>query len=135
MQRSRFLLFVILGILATGVFLILDGCSGETGIKEGSKSSKSSVSVIDEALGVIKEKGVYPVDGDMLIEGALRGMADVIGDPYSTYLSQEEAAAHRESLAGERIGIGAEIIAVEREIHHCSSGKRFAGGKSGLAAV
>ena len=45
----------------------------------------------------------------MLIEGALRGMADVIGDPYSTYLSQEEAAAHKESLAGERIGIGAEI--------------------------
>ena len=89
--------------------MILDGCSGETGIKEGSKSSKSSVSVIDEAIGVIKEKGVYPVDGDMLVEGALRGMADVIGDPYSTYLSKEEAAAHRESLAGERIGIGAEI--------------------------
>ena len=65
--------------------------------------------VIDEAIGVIKEKGVYPVDGDMLIEGALRGMADVIGDPYSTYLSEEEAAAHKESLAGERIGIGAEI--------------------------
>ena len=56
-----------------------------------------------------RNKGVYPVDRDMLIEGALRGMADVIGDPYSTYLSQEEAAAHKESLAGERIGIGAEI--------------------------
>ena len=45
----------------------------------------------------------------MLIEGALRGMADVIGDPYSTYLTEDEAAAHKESLAGERIGIGAEI--------------------------
>lgn len=106
MQRSRFLLFVILAVMATGVFLILDGCSGGAGKTEG---AKSTVSVIDEALKVIQEKGVYPVDGDMLIEGALRGMADVIGDPYSTYLTQEEAAAHRESLAAERVGIGAEI--------------------------
>ncbi len=106
MQRSRFLLFVMLAVIATGVFLILDGCSGGAAKTEG---AKSTVSVIDEALSVIKEKGVYPVDGDMLIEGALRGMADVIGDPYSTYLTQEEAAAHRESLAAERVGIGAEI--------------------------
>lgn len=109
MQRSRFLLFVMLAIMATGVFLILDGCSGEAVKTEGANSGKSTVSVIDEALDVIQEKGVYQVDGDMLIEGALRGMADVIGDPYSTYLTQEEAAAHRESLAAERVGIGAEI--------------------------
>ena len=76
---------------------------------EQGKGAASTFPVIDEALDVIKDKGVYPVDQDMLIEGALRGMADVIGDPYSTYLSQDEAAAHRESLAGERIGIGAEI--------------------------
>jgi carboxyl-terminal processing protease len=96
----------MLAVIATGVFLILDGCSGGAARTGG---TKSNVSVIDEALSVIQEKGVYPVDGDMLIEGALRGMADVIGDPYSTYLTQEEAAAHRESLAAERVGIGAEI--------------------------
>ncbi|HJF30752.1 MAG TPA: S41 family peptidase [Sporosarcina psychrophila] len=108
MQRSRFLLFIILAALATVVFLLLDGCAGEGKVKsEG--GTLSSFPVIDEAFDVIKEKGVYPVDKDLLVEGALRGMADVIGDPYSTYLSKDEAAAHRESLAGERIGIGAEI--------------------------
>ena len=65
--------------------------------------------VIDEAFNIIQDEGVYPVEGELLIEGALRGMTEVIGDPYSTYLSEEEAAAHEESLAGERIGIGAEI--------------------------
>ena len=29
MQRSRFLLFIILAALATVVFLLLDGCAGE----------------------------------------------------------------------------------------------------------
>jgi carboxyl-terminal processing protease len=78
--------------------------------EEGDKSiEKSSFDVIDEAFAIIKEQGVYPVEGELLIEGALRGMTEVIGDPYSTYLSAEEAAAHEESLAGERIGIGAEI--------------------------
>ncbi|MEK5040783.1 S41 family peptidase [Sporosarcina sp. FSL K6-3457] len=106
MQRSRFLLFVILAVMATGVFLILDGCGAN---EERGTGTASTFPVIDEALGVIRDKGVYPVDQELLIEGALRGMADVIGDPYSTYLSQDEAAAHRESLAGERIGIGAEV--------------------------
>jgi len=36
-------------------------------------------------------------------------MTDVIGDPYSTYLTKDEAAAHKESLASERVGIGAEL--------------------------
>ena len=109
MQRSRFLLFVILAALATVVFLCLDGCAGEGSARRKTGTLSASFPVIDEAFNVIKKQGVYPVDKDMLIEGALRGMADVIGDPYSTYLSQEEAAAHKESLAGERIGIGAEI--------------------------
>lgn len=106
MQRSRFLLFVILVVLLLGLFLILDGCAAN---KEQGTGTASTFPVIDEALDVIKDKGVYPVEQELLIEGALRGMADVIGDPYSTYLTQEEAAAHKESLAGERIGIGAEV--------------------------
>ncbi|MFJ7932853.1 S41 family peptidase [Sporosarcina sp. NPDC096371] len=106
MQRSRFLLFVILAVMATGVFLILDGCSGK---EQQGTGTASTFPVIDEALNVIKERGVYPVEQEKLIEGALRGMADTIGDPYSTYFSKEEAAASKESLAGERIGIGAEV--------------------------
>ncbi len=71
--------------------------------------SPDAFDVIDEAYHIIQQEGVHPVKGPALIEGALRGMTDVINDPYSTYLSKEEAAAHRESLASERVGIGAEI--------------------------
>lgn len=108
MRRSRFFVFAILAVMAAGVFLVLDGCSAEKGNRAES-ALNGAFPVIDEAYGIIQENAVYPVEEDRLIEGALRGMADVIGDPYSTYLSEEEAASHRESLAGEKIGIGAEI--------------------------
>ena len=90
-------------MVASSIVVISNIGKGDTNI------AKSSFDVIDEAFTIIKDKGVYPVEGELLIEGALRGMTEVIGDPYSTYLSEEEAAAHEESLAGERIGIGAEI--------------------------
>ena len=90
-------------VAATSIVFITNKGKGDKSIE------KSSFDVIDEAFAIIKERGVYPVEGELLIEGALRGMTEVIGDPYSTYLSEEEAAAHEESLAGERIGIGAEI--------------------------
>lgn len=106
MRKSRFLLFVILAVAASAIFF---GCSGLKGKKEEGMQAKSSYSVIDEAFKVIQERGVHPVKEEQLVEGALRGAADVIGDPYSTYFTEEEAAAHKESLASERIGIGAEI--------------------------
>ena len=90
-------------MVASSIVVISNKEKGDASI------AKSSFDVIDEAFSIIKDKGVYPVEGELLIEGALRGMTEVIGDPYSTYLSEEEAAAHEESLAGERIGIGAEI--------------------------
>lgn len=104
MKRGRFFLIGLLVAMAAGTFYGFDSWN-----KKKATEPVSAIGVIDEAMDIIRERGVYPVDGDVLVEGALRGMADVIGDPYSTYFTKEEAAAHRESLASERIGIGAEI--------------------------
>ncbi|MCZ2257256.1 S41 family peptidase [Sporosarcina sp. G11-34] len=106
MRRSRFLLFVVLAVVAIAVLFMFDRWKGET---QETKEAVNSFEIIDEAYEIIKERGVYPVEGKLLIEGALRGMTDVIGDPYSTYLTKDEAAAHKESLASERVGIGAEL--------------------------
>lgn len=105
MRRSR-LFFIALIVLAGGVIFALNGCGQK---ESGQAKPVSGLPVIDEAYEAIQEKAVYPVKKDMLIEGALRGMTDTIGDPYSTYLTEEEAASHRESLAGSRVGIGAEV--------------------------
>ena len=65
--------------------------------------------VIDEMYDLIENESVYETDESKLVEGALRGMANAIKDPYSTYYSEEEAKVHEASLAGEKIGIGIEI--------------------------
>ena len=104
MRKSRFLLFAMLVIVAGSFMFFMNG-------SEGKKEARppSTFGVIDEAYDVIQKHAVYSVEEEELVEGALRGMADAIGDKYSTYLTKDEAAAHRESLASERIGIGAEI--------------------------
>lgn len=85
--------------------LAVSGC----GKKQADGQAASSHPVLDEVYETIQERAVYPVAKEALIEGALRGMTDTIGDPYSTYLTEEEAQSHRESLAGSRVGIGAEV--------------------------
>lgn len=44
-----------------------------------------------------------------LLQGAIRGMVQSLGDPYSTYFTPEEYAAWERSLAGEYTGVGMEI--------------------------
>lgn len=108
MRKSRFLLIVLfVAVIGGSSFFLLKNTKGNR--EEAKVIPPDTFEVIDEAYNIIQNEGVHPVEGRALIEGALRGMADVIDDPYSTYLSEEEAAAHRESLASERIGIGAEI--------------------------
>lgn len=50
-----------------------------------------------------------PVDRKAVIEGAIRGMVESIGDPYSTYLTSEEFRTTLQDISGEFEGIGAEI--------------------------
>jgi carboxyl-terminal processing protease len=52
---------------------------------------------------------VGEVDPAKLVQGAIDGMFDALGDPYSGYMTPEELRAARESLGGQFEGIGAEI--------------------------
>lgn len=50
-----------------------------------------------------------PVDQKALVEGAIKGMVEAVGDPYSTYLTAEEFRNTLQDISGEFEGIGAEI--------------------------
>jgi carboxyl-terminal processing protease len=54
-----------------------------------------------------------PVDRTTLVEGAIRGMVESVGDPYSSYLSPEDFRGTIDSISGTFEGIGAEIGAVD----------------------
>lgn len=49
------------------------------------------------------------VDRDAIVQGAIRGMIDALGDPYSSYLTSEEYRESLQGISGEFEGIGAEI--------------------------
>lgn len=50
-----------------------------------------------------------PVDRQKLIEGAIKGMVDALGDPYSSYYAPDEYKQTLESISGQFEGIGAEM--------------------------
>lgn len=50
-----------------------------------------------------------PVDKKTLVEGAIKGMVEAVGDPYSTYLTSQEFRNTLQDISGEFEGIGAEI--------------------------
>ncbi len=54
-----------------------------------------------------------PVERSTLIEGAIRGLVESIGDPYSTYLSPEDFQGTLNDISGTFEGIGAEIGSVD----------------------
>lgn len=50
-----------------------------------------------------------PVSDEDLFYGAISGMMEAVGDPYTTYFPPEDAKAFEEGMKGEFSGIGAEI--------------------------
>jgi carboxyl-terminal processing protease len=53
------------------------------------------------------------VNRDALVQGAIRGMFEAIGDPYSSYLSPEDFQQTLQGISGQFEGIGAEIGTVD----------------------
>jgi carboxyl-terminal processing protease len=62
---------------------------------------------------VVTKFPLEPIDRQKLVEGAIRGMVDSLGDPYSTYLSPEDFQTTLSDISGEFEGIGAEIGTVD----------------------
>ncbi len=106
MRKNRIFLygFILVVALVLG-YLWLSGKSPKDEEREVSSSK-----VIDEAYDLIKKEAVFSKNEKLLVEGAIRGMADALEDPHSSYLTKEEAEAQESSLAEERVGIGVEIM-------------------------
>ncbi len=58
---------------------------------------------------IIDELYYEDYDLDKVNEGAVRGMIDELGDPYSTYLSSEEIVEFKQALDNQYVGIGVQI--------------------------
>lgn len=65
---------------------------------------------------LIKSKYIYDVDNIKLVDGALKGYIDALGDPYTTYLTKEEMEEFTEEASSEYVGIGIYVSNVDDQI-------------------
>ncbi|EOH1636497.1 S41 family peptidase [Enterococcus faecalis] len=77
--------------------------------------TNDDLSKVQDLYNEISTNYVGEVDKNELVEGALKGMSEAIGDPYSTYLNESAANDLNESLSGDFEGIGATMTMKDGE--------------------
>ncbi len=79
------------------------------GKTQDSAKKEEFIEALSEAYDYINNNYVDELEPDILLEGALSGMMGNLGDPYSRYISIEQAESYKESITGEFGGIGISI--------------------------
>ncbi len=73
---------------------------------ELSKSQRQEFSKFIEARNIVQRNFVGTVDDEVLLDGAIKGMVDALGDRYSHYLDAEEYDLYNRRTENKYIGIG-----------------------------
>ncbi|WP_277348674.1 S41 family peptidase [Cytobacillus spongiae] len=121
-----FLVFATAGI-TTFALAFGDEKAVNVGVPERSEFQK-----LYEAYDKLNENYYKDLDQDTLVNGAINGMLDSVGDPYSDYMDVEEAKKFQESISSSFEGIGAEIQEKEGYISIVSPIKGSPAEKAGL---
>lgn len=92
-----------------------------TNTGDNSTSNSSTESSIAKTLkmfkSLISSKYIYDIDEENLIDGALKGYVEGLGDQYTEYLTKEEMEAFTEEASSEYVGIGIYVSNVNNQIY------------------
>lgn len=110
-KRTAFFWALILVIVtAFGTFIAANTVAISMGNKVViAKEDFETVKSMDKLLSLkeyIKQNYVEGAEDDKLLEGAIKGMFESLGDPYSVYMTKEEFKNFNESTKGTYGGIG-----------------------------
>ncbi len=95
-------------------------------------NEREEFSKLYEAFDTLKDSYYTELDQDKLINGAINGMVESLDDPYSDYMSQEDAKSFHESISASFEGIGAEIQSRDSHIVIVTPLKGSPAEKAGL---
>lgn len=104
---------LVLGIFSIGFYAGTEG----VGLKkstEVSAGTPADLATFWRVWNLVEERYVPAgpddvINNDERVLGAIKGMVDAIGDPYTTFLTPEENAQFEESISGKFKGVGMEI--------------------------
>jgi carboxyl-terminal processing protease len=95
-------------------------------------TDRADFSKLYSAFDTLKNGYYQKVDNKKLINGAINGMVQSLGDPYSDYMSNTEAKSFHNSISSSFEGIGAEIQEKDTHIVIVSPIKGSPAEKAGL---
>ncbi len=79
-------------------------------INRSSNTQQVDFSLFWQVWDLLQEKHIdRPLNAENMLYGAIQGLADSLGDPYTTFLPPEQNELMKTSLKGEYEGIGAEL--------------------------
>lgn len=110
LKPFTFIMLIFLTIILTAgitIFALLVG--DEKVVEVAVPVEREEFSKLYKAYDELKEKYYTEIDDEEIIRGAINGMFDALGDPYSDYMDREEAEQFNSDLSSSFQGIGAEI--------------------------
>lgn len=103
------IMMIIVLILATSGITIFALTVGEKKVVEVRTPNHEEFQKVFDTYDELNKSYYEKIDEDALVNGALKGMIESLGDPYSDYLGKEEATQFNDSISSSFDGIGAEI--------------------------
>ncbi|MGE6752396.1 S41 family peptidase [Rossellomorea sp. NPDC071047] len=132
MKKFKFVMLLFFLVFATaGITTFALAFGDEKAVNVG-VNERSEFQKLYEAYDKLNENYFKDLDQDTLVNGAIDGMLDSVGDPYSDYMNVEEAEKFQESISSSFEGIGAEIQEKEGYISIVSPIKGSPAEKAGL---
>ena len=103
-------MLVFFTVIATAAVTVFALTFGEKKVVEViNPVERTEFTKLYETYDVIKEKYYADFNEEAAINGAINGLVEALGDPYSDYMSVEESTSFNESLSSSFQGIGAEV--------------------------
>lgn len=104
----------------------------DSSVGKGEVNHPKDMEKIGQAFNLIKQNYLKGAEDKQLIEGAIQGMLETLGDPYSTYMDVETMAEFNEQIESSFEGIGAEVSMVNGAVTIMSPIKDSPAEKAGL---
>lgn len=114
--------------LTTGEDKVVEVVSPQNHANVDRKEFKKLYDAYDE----MKKTYYNDIDETSIIDGAINGMIEALGDPFSDYLNEKEARQLNESISSSFEGIGAEIQELNGYINVVSPIKNSPAERAGL---
>lgn len=134
MKPFVFILMIFALVIATAAVtmftLTLGKEQGNEPVRQGQQ--RTEFSKLYMAYDKLKTEYYQDINEDDIINGAINGMIDALGDPYSDYMNQNEASQFSENISSSFQGIGAEIQARDGIITVVSPIKNSPAEKAGI---